>query len=42
MTTGAPVGQRLNDAMVSPFGPSVTPAQVLNMTSVDTYDSLAV
>ena len=42
MTTGAPVGQRLNDAMASPFGPSVTPAQVLNMTSVYTYDSLAV
>jgi tyrosinase len=41
-TPGAPAGQRLNDAMASPFGPSVTPAQVLHMTSVYTYDSLAV
>jgi tyrosinase len=41
-TAGAPAGQRLNDPMASPFGPSVTPAQVLNMTSVYTYDSLAV
>jgi tyrosinase len=41
-TAGAPVGQRLNDAMLSPFGPSVTPAQVLNMSAIYTYDSLAV
>jgi len=41
-TAGAPAGQRLNDPLVSPFGPSVTPAQVLNMTTVYTYDSLAV
>ncbi len=41
-TAGAPAGQRLNDALASPFGPSVTPAQVLNMTSVYSYDSLAV
>jgi tyrosinase len=41
-TAGAPAGQRLNDAMASPFGPSVTPAQVLNMTGVYTYDSLSV
>jgi tyrosinase len=41
-TSNAPVGQRLNDPMPSPFGPSVTPAQVLNMTSVYTYDSVAV
>ena len=41
-TAGAPAGQRLNDPMVSPFGPSVSPAQVLNMTSVYTYDSMSV
>src|SRR5262245_12629131 len=41
-TPGAPVGQRLNDQLLSPFGPSVRPAQVLNMTSVYTYESLAV
>ena len=41
-TAGAPVGQRLNDPLASPFGPSVTPAQVLNMSSVYTYDSLSV
>lgn len=37
-----PVGQRLNDPMVSPFGPSRTPAQVLDMTASYAYDSLAV
>ena len=41
-TAGAPAGQRLNDPLASPFGQSVTPAQVLNMTAVYTYDSLAV
>jgi tyrosinase len=41
-SAGAPAGQRLNDAIASPFGPSVTPAQVLDMTSVYTYDSLDV
>ena len=41
-TAGAPAGQRLNDAMLSPFGASVTPAQVLNMTAIYTYDSLTV
>jgi tyrosinase len=38
--TGAPVGQRLNDPIQSPFGQAVTPAQVLNMSSVYTYDTL--
>jgi tyrosinase len=41
-TAGAPAGQRLNDPLASPFGASVTPAQVLNMTSVYSYDSLSV
>ena len=41
-TAGAPAGQRLNDPLLSPFGSSVTPAQVLNMTSAYTYDSLSV
>lgn len=41
-TPGAPSGQRLNDALVSPFGPSVTPAQVLNISSAYTYDTLSV
>jgi tyrosinase len=41
-TPGAPSGQRLNDPMQSPFGPPVTPAQVLNMTATYTYDTLAV
>jgi tyrosinase len=41
-TAGAPAGQRLNDPMASPFGPSVTPAQVLDMTAVYSYDSLSV
>ena len=41
-TPGAPQGQRLNDPLASPFGPSVTPAQVLDMTSVYTYDALSV
>lgn len=41
-TAGVPAGQRLNDPMASPFGPSVTPANVLNMTAVYTYDSLTV
>lgn len=41
-TANAPVGHRLNDPMASPFGGSITPAQVLNMLSVYTYDSLAV
>ena len=41
-TRGAPVGHRRHDAMASPFGPSVTPAQVLNMTAGDTYESLEV
>lgn len=37
-----PVGQRINSPMVSPFGASRTPAQVLNMTAIYTYDSLSV
>ena len=37
-----PAGQRINSAMVTPFGPSRTPSQMLNMTAVYTYDSLAV
>jgi tyrosinase len=41
-TAGAPVGQRLNDPIPTPFGPSVTPAQLLNMTAIYTYESLAV
>ena len=41
-TPNAPVGQRINDPMLSPFGGSVTPAQVLNMTTTYTYDSVAV
>jgi tyrosinase len=41
-TAGAPAGQRLNDPLASPFGASVTPAQVLNMTNVYSYDSLSV
>lgn len=41
-TPGAPAGQRRDDPLASPFGPSVTPAQVLNMSSVYTYDSLSV
>ena len=41
-TPGGPAGQRLNDPLASPFGPSVTPAQVLNMATVYTYDSLSV
>lgn len=41
-TAGAPVGQRRSDPIPSPFGASVTPAQLLNMTSVYTYDSTAV
>ncbi len=41
-TAGAPAGQRLNDPLASPFGPSVTPAQVLNISSAYTYDSLSV
>jgi tyrosinase len=40
--SGAPVGQRLNDPIRSPFGQPVTPAQVLDMTSTYTYDTLAV
>jgi tyrosinase len=41
-TAGAPQGQRLNDPLASPFGPSVTPAQVLDMTGVYSYDALSV
>jgi len=41
-TSGAPVGQRLNDPIPTPFGPSVTAANLLNMTAIYTYDSLAV
>jgi tyrosinase len=41
-TAGAPSGQRLNDPLASPFGASVTPAHLLNMTQVYHYDSLAV
>ncbi len=41
-TAGAPIGQRLNDPMVSPFGPTVTAAQVLNMTAIYQYDSVNV
>ena len=41
-TPGAPVGQRLTDPLASPFGPSVTPAQVLDMTGVYSYESLSV
>ena len=41
-TPGAPVGRRLNDPIPTPFGPSVTAAQLLNMTAIYTYDSLAV
>jgi tyrosinase len=37
-----PPGQRLNDPLVSPFGPSVTAAQVLNISSAYTYDTLNV
>lgn len=38
----APAGQRINSPMASPFGPSRTPAQLLNMTAIYTYDNLAV
>jgi tyrosinase len=38
----APAGQRRNDPIQSPFGPAVTPAQVLNMKSIYTYDNLSV
>ena len=41
-TPGAPVGTRLNDPVLTPFGPSVTSGQLLNMTAIYTYDSLAV
>ncbi len=41
-TSGAPVGQRLNDLIPTPFGPSVAAAQLLNMTAIYTYDSLVV
>ena len=41
-TAGAPVGNRLNDSLASPFGPSVTSAQVLNVGSAYTYDTLTV
>jgi len=41
-TPGAPTGTRLNDPIPTPFGPSVTAAQLLNMTAIYTYDSLAV
>lgn len=41
-TAGAPAGQRLNDPMPSPFGNPVTPANLLNMLNVYTYDSLTV
>ena len=41
-TPGAPVGQRINDPMFSPFGPPMTPAQVLNLSAIYTYDSLSV
>lgn len=37
-----PANQRINSPILSPFGPSLTPAQVLNMTATYTYDSLAV
>ena len=40
--TNAHAGQLLNDAMLSRFGASVTPAQVLNMTAIHAYNSLAV
>jgi tyrosinase len=39
---GVPPGQRRNDPIQSPFGPPVTPAQVLDMTSIYTYDTLSV
>jgi tyrosinase len=41
-TAGAPVGQRINDPIPTPFGAPVTAAQLLNMTSEYTYESLAV
>jgi len=41
-TPGAPMGTRLNDPVLTPFGPSVTSGQLLNMTAIYTYDSLAV
>lgn len=41
-TAGAPVGQRLNDRIPTPFGSPVTPAGLLNMTAAYTYDTLAV
>lgn len=37
-----PVGQRIDSPMASPFGASLTPAMVLNMTAIYTYDSLVV
>jgi tyrosinase len=41
-TAGAPVGQRLNDPIPTPFGASVTAASLLNMTSIYTYESMVV
>jgi tyrosinase len=41
-TVGAPVGQRLNDPIPTPFGASVTAANLLNMSAIYTYDSLVV
>lgn len=34
-------GQRINSPMPSPFGGAPTPAQLLNMTAIYTYDTLA-
>jgi len=41
-TPGAPAGFRLNDPIASPFGPSVTSAQVLDVSGAYTYDTLVV
>ena len=41
-TAGAAAGYRLNDLLASPFGPSVTSAQVLDVSGAYTYDTLGV
>ena len=41
-TPGAQAAHRINTPIQSPFGAAVTPAQVLNLSSVYTYDTLSV
>jgi tyrosinase len=41
-TPGAQAAHRIDTPIQSPFGGSATPAQVLNLSSVYTYDTLSV